>query len=232
MPASPPQEVPGDAHSHGRSLRRLHQRSGRCVLRARQPAGGRPATRRRFGDSENRCGQARPERPLAGPDHRQLRHPGARGAPGDGDAARPRGAPARQGGAGPRRHRRRALGHGHCRWRRAALPAGRPGAEEEEPGELADARPRDQVLPAGRPARHLHAVPVPDRPERQRVLHGLRVRGRGSQHLPEGSRTATGRLVDGAVGRPVGRRHVRHRRRTASTTRPGSIAPATSTASS
>ena len=37
-------------------------------------------------------------------------------------------------------------------------------------------------------------------------------------------------IVDGPVGRPVGRRHVRRRRPTASTTRAGSIAPATTTA--
>ena len=56
-------------------------------------------------------------------------------------------------------------------------------------------RSRDQVLPAGRAARDLHALPVPDLPEPDGVLHRLRVRRRGAQHLPEGSRAAAGRLA-------------------------------------
>ena len=50
-----------------------------------------------------------------------------------------------------------------------------------------------------RAARHLHALPVPDFPERERLLHRLRVRERRAQHLPEGSGAAADRLVDGTV---------------------------------
>ena len=46
-------------------------------------------------------------------------------------------------------------------------------------------RSRDQVLPAGRAARQLHAVSVPDLPEQGLRVHRLRVRGRGAQHLYE-----------------------------------------------
>ena len=60
---------------------------------------------------------------------------------------------------------------------------------------------------------------VPDSPEPERDLLRVRVRGRRAQHLPEGSRPGAGRLVDGPVGRPLGRRHARRRRQRASTTR-------------
>ena len=65
--------------------------------------------------------------------------------------------------------RRRRIGAGGLRGgRRRRDPVHARGAEEEagEPGELADARSGDQVLPPRRAARHLHAVPVPDLPER------------------------------------------------------------------
>ena len=67
--------------------------------------------------------------------------------------------------------------------------------------------------------------PVPDLPEPEGVLHRLRVRGRDAQHLPEGSRSRAGRLVDGAVGRTLGRRHASSSTSPASTIRRGSIAP-------
>ena len=60
--------------------------------------------------------------------------------------------------SGARRRRRRAAGHGRRRRQRDAVPAGRARAEEEESGELAHLRPRDQVLPARRAARDLHAL--------------------------------------------------------------------------
>ena len=66
----------------------------------------------------------------------------------------------------------------------------------------------------------------------ERDLLRLRVRRRRAEHLPEGSRPGAGRLVDGPVGRPLGRRHARHRRHRLQRLRPGSIAPATSTARS
>ena len=64
---------------------------------------------------------------------------------------------------------------------------------------------RDQVLSARRAARDLHAVSLPDLPEPQGDLHRLRVRRRDAEHLPEGSGSRAGRLVDGAVGRHAGK---------------------------
>ena len=86
--------------------------------------------------------------------------------------------------------------------------------KKENQDELADARSRDQVLPAGRAARDLHAVSVSDLPERHGVLHRLRVCGRDPQRVPEGSGSAADRFVDGAVGRTLGGRDVcrRHQR--------------------
>ena len=85
-------------------------------------------------------------------------------------------------------------------------------AEEGQPGTLARARSRNQVLPAGRAARDVHAVSVSDRPERQRDLLRVRVRRRGAEHLFEGSRSGGGRFLDGTVGGPLGRRHAGRRR--------------------
>ena len=81
--------------------------------------------------------------------------------------------------------------------------------KQENQAELADARSGDQVLPPRRAARDLHAVPVSDHPEQRRGVHRVRIRGRGAAHLPEGSRTAADRQLDGHVARRVGRRHVR-----------------------
>ena len=89
-----------------------------------------------------------------------------------------------------------------CRGRRVTVPAGCAEDEAREPGALAHARPGDQVLPAGRAARHLHAVSVSDLPQRRGRAHRVRVcRGR-AQHLHEGSRA---RPVDSWMGQSVGR---------------------------
>ena len=50
---------------------------------------------------------------------------------------------------------------------RDSLQAGGARQEKREPGELAGARSGDQVLPAGRAARDLHAASVPDSPEQR-----------------------------------------------------------------
>ena len=84
--------------------------------------------------------------------------------------------------------------------------------EKREPGEVARARSRDQVLPARRAARDLHAVAVPDPPEPERDFLRVPVRRRGAEHLLEGSRPGADRFVDGTVGRALGRRHAGHRR--------------------
>ena len=61
--------------------------------------------------------------------------------------------------------------------------------EEGEPGELARARSRDQVLPARAcRARPTCRIPFQIFQSAERDLHRLRVRRRGAQHLPEGSR--------------------------------------------
>ena len=109
------------------------------------------------------------------------------------------------------------------------LPEARKKKDENQAKWLTS-DPGDQVLPAGRAARHLHAVPVPDLPEPVGVLHRLRVRRRGAQHLPEGSGSAAGRHLDGPVGRAAGTATRSSSPPTASTIRAGSIAPATTTA--
>ena len=65
-------------------------------------------------------------------------------------------------GAAARRRRRRARRRGRRRGRRDPVSAVGRREEEGERRALAGARSRDQVLHAGRAARDLHAVPVPD----------------------------------------------------------------------
>ena len=159
--------------------------------------------------------EAHMARPALGAARRPLR-PGAGGG-------RPR---ARRGRLGASRHGRRG--------RRAdSVQAGSARQEKREPGEVAGARSRDQVLPARRAARDLHAAAVPDSPEQQRDLLRVSVRRRGAQRLPEGSR-ARRRSTRGWASRSrkwEGDTLVIDAS-PASTTAPGSIAPATSTASS
>ena len=90
--------------------------------------------------------------------------------------------------------------------------AGGAEAEAGEPGQLADARPRDQVLHAGHPAGDLHALPVPDRPVDRHRADGVRVRQRQPRHPDEQPGEESGAGVDGMVARAVGRRHAGRRR--------------------
>ena len=96
----------------------------------------------------------------------------------------------------------------------------------------AGARSGNQMLPAGCAAGELHALPVPDLPEPQRVLHRVRVRGRGAERLPEGSRRGAGRLPGWASRSDAGKARRSSSRPPASTARRGSIARAISRARS
>ena len=82
---------------------------------------------------------------------------------GDGVAAGAVRAAASEGSALSGRGRRRAGRDGGRRRRPDPLQARSAEDQEREPGKMARARSRDQVLPAGRAARHLHAVSLPDR---------------------------------------------------------------------
>ena len=102
--------------------------------------------------------------------------------------------------------------------------------EAGQPGELADPRPGDQVLHARDSARHLHAVSVSDRAVDEQRPDGLRVRQRQPRHPDEQQREESGAGVDGVVASAGGRAT-----RSSSTSpitwkKPGSIAPAISTA--
>ena len=101
--------------------------------------------------------------------------------------------------ARPRRRRRR----------RDSVSAGGAREAQRQSRRLDEARSRDQVLHAGHPARHLHAVSVPDRAvEGQRALH-LRIHQRQPRraHEQPGEEPRAG--VDGMVDRQVGRRVTR-----------------------
>ena len=67
------------------------------------------------------------------------------------------------------------------------LPEARKKKDENQAKWLTS-DPEIKCYQPGRAPRHLHALPVPDLPEPVGVLHRLRVRRRGPQHLPEGSR--------------------------------------------
>ncbi len=104
------------------------------------------------------------------------------------------------------------------------------GEEERERVELADARSRDQVLHAGRAARHLHALSVSDRADADAHPDGVRIRKREPHDLHEQQRRKPRRYLDGLVARPVGRRHAGRRRQRVQRPDRGSIAPAIFTA--
>ena len=76
--------------------------------------------------------------------------------------------------------------------------------QPDEPGS------RDQVLPAGRAARDVHALPVSDRPEHRIHHDGLRVCGGRAHRLHEKAAGAC-RQLDGMVQRALGRRDAGHR---------------------
>ena len=96
--------------------------------------------------------------------------------------------------------------------------------------EPAQARSGDQVLSAGRAARDLHALSVPDHPGPEAHHDGLRVRGRGPHHLHGRStrRRPPTAGWDGRTATGKGKRWSSTRR--VSTIRPGSTAPGISTA--
>ena len=150
--------------------------------------------------------ESRFQRDLAGDGHGPLRHRTARGEARDGPSPGPVWAPS--GGACPviRGGRRRSRRPRHRRGRRDPLHAGRTEEEAGEPGEVARAGSGDQVLPARRAARDLHALPVSDFPELEGHFLRLRVRGSGPERVPEGPRARSGRFLDGTVGRTLRRR--------------------------
>ena len=99
------------------------------------------------------------ERHLAGAERSQLRPRGAHGAPGDGAAARARTVRCRRRRCS--RSARSARSRRASAWSRATRSRTSPrrcAEEEENQEQLARARSRDQVLPAGRAARDLHAA--------------------------------------------------------------------------
>ena len=92
--------------------------------------------------------------------------------------------------------------------------------------------PGDQVLPA-RACRARPTCPIRSRSSRARgVLLRLRVRGRRPQHLPEGSRARRRSTPGWASRSAAGKARRSSSTPPASTTRRGSTAPATSTATS
>ena len=74
--------------------------------------------------------------------------------------------------------------------------------KEENQANWIDRDPEIKCYMPGVPARHLHALPVPDLPEREQRLHRLRVRRRRARHLPGGRRPAE---TDSWMGQSVGR---------------------------
>ena len=195
------------------STERHHYRSGDGSRCRRRILDGRTCHRAGRTSGAHRRRQTQLQRHLAGAQHRELRHPLAQRESRAGVSSRARScrcpaAPV----ARVRRGRRGARRRGRGRRRRDSVSARSRREAEEEPGELARRRSGDQVLPARRAARQLHAVPVSDPAERQGDLLRVRIRGRGAQHLHDRSRARAGGFVDGAVGRQVGRRHARHHR--------------------
>ena len=141
---------------------RCRRRDFRAGLRS---AGDRSGPHGGYSAGERKAGS---ERPLADHQHRQLGHPGALGQGrrwrcGPGPIVP---VPAKEvlalGAVG-------SVPSGAGVVDGDELPYTARGAQEEarEPGELADARSGDQVLPPRRAARHLHAVPVSDHPEQR-----------------------------------------------------------------
>ena len=102
----------------------------------------------------------------------------------------------------PERHRRRRQD--------SLLARGAREARRESRG-LAEVGSRDELLFARRSARHVPAVPVPDRARRrQRSVH-LYVRERQPAREHGRADRAARRHVDGTIERPLGRRHVGRR---------------------
>ena len=161
----------------------------------------------------------------------QLRHPDARGAAGDGAARRALRAGSRRAGPRAGRGRRGAARRRRRRGRRAPVSAGGADARSRENQENWLTRdPEIKCYLPGVPRATYMPYPFQILQSTSSCLHRLRVRGRRARHLPEGSGPGAGRLLDGTVGWPLGRRHAgrrRHRLQRPDVVRPR---PATSTA--
>ena len=198
-------------HSAGRSRPHSARPDGAAShRRACLPRAGRP--RRTSG----------PERRVAGAEHRELRPRAPSCARRHGPSTRPLRTGAGEGSAGAGRGRRGARrAWASSRAARSPTSPRRWRSKRENQAELARARSGDQVLPAGRSARQLHAVPVPDLPLRAGAA--LRLRVRRARRATSSSRTRARRRWTSWMGQSVGqlgRRHAggrRHRRRTTST---------------
>ena len=97
-------------------------------------------------------------------------------------------------------------------WRRRrqrdSVHAGGGGKEAGELCEPRHARPREQVLAAGRASGHLHALSVPDRPDPGPGVDPVPVRAHGAEHLHEhAAPEGPDRVVDGGLTRTLGGRH-------------------------
>ena len=96
-------------------------------------------------------------------------------------------------------------GPGRGRGQRDSLSAVGGGEKEGKRRQLDGARPRGQVLHAGHPTRHLHAVPLPDRPVVEHDPDGVRVHQRQPHHPHEQQGAEPGPVMDGLVALGAGR---------------------------
>ena len=95
-----------------------------------------------------------------------------------------------------------------------AIPVQAGGGEGQEGERRELDRPRSgaEVLPPGHPARDVHALPVPDRPEHQQGPYGVRFHEHGAHHPPRPGRGSARLHLHGAFGRPVGGGYARRGR--------------------
>ncbi len=131
---------------------------------------------------------------------------------GAGDAARPGRTRARDGGAGPRRRRRGAGGQRRRRRRRDSLPAGRARAEEENQANWLDRDPEIKCYLPGVPRATYMPFPFQILQSDKAFFIAYEYAGAVRNIFLKDPGPPPGRFVDGAVGRPVGRRHLRRRR--------------------
>ena len=175
---------------------------------AGQTAGGPGAASTAHGRRETRL-----QRSLAGQQRRELGSADPCRASDGGSARRLQGrAGAGRAGRGAGRDRLGAARYRRGRGRRDSVPAVGGEAEEGELRQLARPRSGDRVLPAGRAARHVHAVQVPDHSGHEQDHDGLRVRRRRAHTSSGRGRTLSGGSLHGTLRREVGRRHAGRRR--------------------
>ena len=182
------------------------------LLRRSAASPGPAQQRRRFRDSADRIGQARSERPLAGPEHRQLRHPGARGAAGHGDAARARSCPC------PPRKCSRSAPSARCPPASASsmgdelpyLPAALEQKKKNQESWLT-LDPEIKCYLPGVPRATYMPFPFQIFQSDSAFFIAYEYAGAVRNIYLKDPGTAAGRLLDGPVVGPVGRRHVRHR---------------------